>query len=57
MIKKINKRIVLAGGNNVMTVKVKIGRKEYWRRYLIENGKVPKVAKDGLQGLVNDLLK
>jgi len=57
MIKKINNKIVIASGKNIMTVKVRIGNKEYWKRYLVENGKVPKVAKDELQDMVNDLLE
>lgn len=56
-IKTINKKIALASGNNIMTVSVQIGKKKHWKRYMVENGKVPKVAKDDLQVLVNDLLK
>lgn len=57
MIKRINNKIALASRNNIMTVKVRIGKKEYGARYMIENGKVPKVAKDDLQKRVNELLK
>lgn len=57
MIKKINKKLVLADGKNIMKVIVEIDGKKYWKRYLLENGKVPKVAKEQLQDLVNDLLE
>jgi hypothetical protein len=56
MIKKINKKIVYADGDNVMKVTVEINGRKYWKRYLVVNGKVPKVAKEQLQDLVNDLL-
>ena len=57
MIKKINKKIVLASGENIMKVIVEINGRQYWNRYLIRKGKVPKVAKDQLQDLVDDLIK
>ena len=57
MIKKINNKIVLASGKNIMKVIVEIDGKRYWKRYGLFNGKVPKVAKDQLQDLVDDLLE
>lgn len=56
MIKKINNKIVSASGKNIMTVIVKVGGKKLWKKYLIEDKKVPKVAKNNLQGMLNDLL-
>lgn len=56
MIKKINNKIVFATEDNIMKVTVEVNGKKYGKRYLVENGKVPQVAKDQLQDLVNDLL-
>lgn len=53
MIKKINKKCVVADKDNIMILTVQIGKKKYSKRYLVQNGKCPKVAKDQLQDLVN----
>ena len=50
-------KVVVGSKETVMRVTVELNGKKYWKRYYVENGKVPKVAKDGLQEMVDDCLE
>lgn len=43
--------------HQIFTITVEMDGKEYWRRYCTDKGKVPKVARDDLQVMINDLFE
>lgn len=49
--------LIYSGVQAITTIAlVEIDGEKVWTRYLLDKGKVPKVAKDNLQKQVNDLL-
>lgn len=48
-------KIIAQTSKDIITITVEVNGKKVWKRYGLFNGKVPKVAKDQLQELVDGI--
>ena len=51
-----SKKVVVAGGKDVIKVYVEIDGQKLHKRFLLHKGRVPQVAKEYLQEATNDIL-